>query len=195
MGQSTEELNQDIARTRESLGRDLDDLQDRVSPSAIVERRKAAVRGRVSTVRDKVMGTAHDVHGSVAGSASSAGDSVSGTAGHAADSARHAAASGRDSVQGSPLAAGLVAFGAGAVIAALMPPTEAEAKAASQLADQAQPVLDEAKSVGQDVGQQLGEKASEAAQEVKDTAADSAQRVQGEATSSAQDVKEQAPGG
>ena len=44
MGQSTEELSTQIAGTRESLASDLDALQDRVSPSAIVERRKEAAR-------------------------------------------------------------------------------------------------------------------------------------------------------
>ena len=46
MGQSTEELTTQIAGTRESLATDLDALQNRVSPSAIVERRKEAARGR-----------------------------------------------------------------------------------------------------------------------------------------------------
>ena len=49
MGQTTEELNAEIARTRESLASDLDALQDRVSPTAIVERRKAAAKGRIDS--------------------------------------------------------------------------------------------------------------------------------------------------
>ena len=44
MGTSTEELSNDIARTRADLEQDLDALQDKVSPSAIMERRKTAVR-------------------------------------------------------------------------------------------------------------------------------------------------------
>ena len=42
MGQSTEELNTQIAGTRDHLAADLDALQDKISPAAIVERRKAA---------------------------------------------------------------------------------------------------------------------------------------------------------
>ena len=47
MGQSTEELSSDIAQTRQSMTANVDALQDRVSPSAIVERRKQRPAGRV----------------------------------------------------------------------------------------------------------------------------------------------------
>ena len=57
MGTSTEELNSDIARTRAELSQDVDALQDKVSPSAIMERRKTAVRDRWSSAKDKVMGS------------------------------------------------------------------------------------------------------------------------------------------
>ena len=85
------------------------------------------------------------------------------------------------------LAAGLIAFGAGLVIAALIPATEAEQRASQRVVDAAQPLVDEAKSVGQDVGSNLKESAADAAQQVKDTAQDSVQRVQDEGKSSARD--------
>ena len=44
MGQSTDELNTEIASTRQALSADLDALQDRVSPTAIIDRRKPATR-------------------------------------------------------------------------------------------------------------------------------------------------------
>ena len=47
MGQSTEELRSEIEQTRQSMTADVDALQDRVSPTAIVERRKQAARSRV----------------------------------------------------------------------------------------------------------------------------------------------------
>ena len=61
MGQSTEELSSEIAQTRQSMTANVDALQDKVSPSAIVERRKQAARGRMLGVRDRVMGTAGSV--------------------------------------------------------------------------------------------------------------------------------------
>ena len=104
MGPSTEELNTEIAQTRQSMTANVDALQDRVSPSAIVERRKQAARSRVQGVRDKVMGTAHGVRSSSAGTAGSAKDS-------AADAAHGLVSGTQERVEGAPLAAGLVAFG------------------------------------------------------------------------------------
>ena len=61
--QSTDQLSREVQDTRDSLAHDLDALQDRVSPGAIVERRKAAVRGRASSVKSRVMGTAQSAKG------------------------------------------------------------------------------------------------------------------------------------
>ena len=63
MGTSTEELNHDIARTRAELSQDVDALQYKVSPAAIIERRKSAARGRMASVKSKVMGTGSNVAG------------------------------------------------------------------------------------------------------------------------------------
>ena len=186
MGQSTEELSGDIATTRQSLASDLDALQDRVSPSAIVERRKQAARSRVGGIRDKVMGTALSAKDSVTGKAQGAAGSALGAVGGTQDRVQ-------DSIQGSPLGAGLVAFGAGMVIAALLPASDKEARAGAQLVataqDKAQPLVEQAKSAGQDVAHNLAESAAEAAQEVKETATEGAQRVKSEGQSAAESVQ------
>jgi uncharacterized protein YjbJ (UPF0337 family) len=187
MGQSTEELSTQIAGTRESLASDLDALQDRVSPSAIVERRKEAARSKVRSVKDKVMGRGHSVASSAGSTGSDAVAGVKGGVGDAKDAAG-------DAIEGSPLAAGLIAFGAGLVIAALIPATDAEQRASKKVVEAAQPMVDEAKSVGQDVGSSLKESAAGAAQQVKATAQDSMERVQDEGKSSAETVKAEAPG-
>ena len=96
MGQGTEELTRDIQDTRDELAHDLDALQDKVSPSAIVERRKAAARDRLHGVRSRVMGTATSV--------GSAGGNVGGQASNAASNVADAA---EQRFEGSPLAAGL----------------------------------------------------------------------------------------
>ena len=98
--------------------------------------------------------------------------------------------------QGNPLAAGLVAFGAGMVISALLPASEKETRLAHQAVEAAkehgQPVLEEAKSVGQQVGADLKDSAVESAQQVKDTAQESVATVKAEGQSSAQTVKDDA---
>jgi ElaB/YqjD/DUF883 family membrane-anchored ribosome-binding protein len=171
MGTSTEELNEDIARTRAELTHDVDALQNRVSPAAIMQRRKSALRARWSSAKGKVMGSGQDAAQGVRGVTSDAGSAI------------------EDRVDGSPLAAGLVAFGAGLVIAGLIPATEAEAEGAGRLKKTAQehgqPIMDEAKAVAQEMGEQLKDKASEAAREVQASAQDSADRVRQEAPTGA----------
>jgi hypothetical protein len=170
MGTSTEELSSDIAQTRQSLAQDVDALQDKVSPAAIMERRKAAVRGRLSTARDRVMGGGQDAVQGVSGARSGAGEAI------------------EQRVEGSPLAAGLVAFGAGLVIAGLIPASKVEAQGAQRLQEavkeHGQPVIDEARSAAQQVGEQLKDKAAEAASEVKASAQESTERVKEEAPTS-----------
>ena len=188
MGQSAEELTTQIEDTRERMAGNLDTLQDRMSPSAIVERRKQAARDRVSSVKDKVMGSAHSATDSVSSAASSATSGVSGTGSNVASTAQ-------DQFQGSPLAAGLVAFGAGVVLASMLPASRMEAEAAHRVVETAkehQDVLEDAKSAGQEIVQNLKDNASDAAHQVKDSAQESAQTVKQEGQSSAQSVKDQA---
>jgi len=174
MGTSTEELSSDIAETRRELAQDVDALQDRVSPSAIIERRKSAVRGRLASAKDRIMGTGQSVMGTGQGSLQGVTSATS-SAGSAIE----------ERVEGSPLAAGLIAFGAGLVIAGLIPASKVEAQGAQRLKEAAQehgePLIDQAKSTAQEVGEQLKEKASEAAEEVKSSAQESAERVKEEA--------------
>ena len=155
MGQNAEELTTtpaDIEATRTNLTRDIDELTDKVSPSRVLDRRKEAAKGRMGSLRDKVMGSATNAGGSLSGTASSATGSISDTA--------TGAFNGLESrTQGNPLAAGVVAFGAGMLISALIPASEKEAQAAQKLTqvakDQGQPLIDEAKSVGQDMATDL----------------------------------------
>ncbi len=189
MGQTTDELTSDIDNTRDSLARDLDELQDRVSPSAIMDRRKEAARSRVRSLRDKVMGD----------SQSDASSSDKSLTDNASQSARDAADRTQSAMEGSPLAAGLIAFGAGLVVAALIPASQAEVRASKKVVDAAQehgqPLIEEAKAVGQDSAENLKSSATEAAEQVKSSAQDSAQRVKDEGASSADTVKQDAPGG
>jgi hypothetical protein len=177
MGSTPEELNTEIAGTREALATDLDALQDRVSPHAILDRRRAAVRSRAQDLRSSVMGS------------SSSSNGLSGAGGGAVDTAQH-------KVEGSPIAAGAVAFFAGMLVSALLPATQAEAKLSQKAIDtakqQGQPVADAVKSAGQDMASNLQESGQQALQEVKDSAEQSTQRIKDEGQASADEVKTQA---
>jgi gas vesicle protein len=178
MGKEPEVIERDIASTRDDLSRDFDALADKVSPGRVVGRQVDSVKGRFAGMRDSVMGTARDTGGAVTSAPSNAADSVS------------------NATQGNPLAAGLIAFGLGWLVASLAPASDKEAQLAGSALDaakeHAQPVVDQAKSMGQDMGTELKDKTMEAAAELKDSAQESAQHVREEGQSSAQSVKDEA---
>jgi gas vesicle protein len=189
MGERTEELTTDIAQTRERLGTHLDELENKVSPSAIAHRKKEATRSRLLGVKEKALGTARSAGDNASGTASGLTDSVSGTASDAADTAK-------EQFHGAPIAAGVAAFGLGMVISALIPSTRAEQKAAVQVKDvaqeQAQPLVADVKQAASEAGQQLKESAVESAQQVKDTGTEAVATVKDEGQSSAANVKSEA---
>lgn len=197
MGQIPEEqLTTDIEETRRDLSRNIDALNDKVNPTRVVQRRKEATRSRISGMRDSVMGSAQHASANASSAGDSVTDRVADARGAVADSAQGAVHTAGQKTEGNPMAAGLIAFGAGWLLSALIPASEKETEAASRLVDAAkehgQPIVDEAKSAGQEVGQHLQDKASEAADEVKQSAQSSAQTLQDEGASSAQTVKDDA---
>lgn len=186
MGEATtQQLTGDIDRTRDRLSRDFDELEDKLSPGRIAERRKAAVKGRISTVRDRVMGSAEGTGSAL----SSAGQGVG-------DTATGAVQQVTQRTEGNPLAAGLIAFGAGMLLGSLLPASEAETQAAQRGIDaakeHAEPVKEQAAAAAQEVGQNLKESGAEAASQVADTARQGTERVKQEGQSSAQQVADTA---
>src|SRR6185437_15537416 len=95
----------------------------------------------------------------------------------------------RRRARGNPLAAGLIAFGAGWLVSSLLPATGPEQQAASQVKDLAaekgRPVVQRLGQAGQEAAQELRESAQERVQSVRQTAADAASTVTDEALSRA----------
>jgi uncharacterized protein YjbJ (UPF0337 family) len=210
MGQRPEELRADIEARRQDMGVTLDAIGDRVSPGQIASRRKAMVRQRVTGWREAVMGSPDYVrptpHGSSSGSngglqskVSDLGDKVSGIGDQVSPDAM------RQKAAGNPLAAGLIAFGAGLLVASVLPESKTESEvvdhlqpqleaAASDAAEAGQQVAQAAKSSASDAGQQLKETATDAAQEVKQQASGAVDEVKGHAQDAAQNVQDTAKG-
>ncbi|QCX27899.1 DUF3618 domain-containing protein [Nocardioides jishulii] len=182
------EINRDIERTRANLGQNLDELGDKISPSQVMTRQKQAARNRLVGMKERVMGSASQAGSSVSDSASGAAQGVSDTATGAVQSVQAKA-------EGNPLAAGVIAFGAGMLLSSLLPSTRVEQRVAQQGLDAAkehgQPVVDEAKSLASDMGAQLKETAATGAEEVRTSAQESAQHLKDEGRDSAQKVKDQ----
>ncbi|PRZ18476.1 DUF3618 domain-containing protein [Nesterenkonia sandarakina] len=133
--QSPDEIRADIERTRNSLSLDVDAVADKVSPSKVAQRQTEKLRSTVGGWKDSVMGSADD-----------ASSEVSESAHHAASSARRAPQELKHKTQGNPLAAGLIALGAGWLAASILPASEPEKRAAAKLEDQTKPLVDDAKS-------------------------------------------------
>ena len=127
------------------------------------------------------MGTGENVAGTVQDKAYSVGDAVS--------AAPQAA---KDKTRGNPLAAGLIAFGAGMVISSLIPSSQKEQQAVSNLQSNLEPLKEKATEVAKDFGQQLKEPAQEAAESVKSTAAEGVQNVKDEGVAAKDQVQDQA---
>jgi ElaB/YqjD/DUF883 family membrane-anchored ribosome-binding protein len=207
VGEETEQLRREIEATRGDISRDVDALTYKASPTRIVGDRVDRTRSRLTSAKDRVFGTAGDagsavqdrassMAGTTSDTLSSAKDSVSSAASGAAGAVQAAPDVARRQTEGNPLAAGLVAFSVGWLVSSLIPPSEAETRAAGQVADtakeHAQPVLEEAKQAASQVGENLKEPAREAVDSVKSTAQQGAQEVKDQGASSAQEVKEQA---
>jgi len=167
MGQTTDELRQDIAQTRDGLSETLDAIGDRVSPGRIIERRKNRMSVGVRSALDRVMGSAHD----------------------AADAVRDVPSSVGGRAQGAPLVAGGLAFAAGFLIAVAFPASEQETELTGRLVE---PVKDELGAVGHEVAEHLKEPAQEALAQVKDTAQGAVDTVKDTATQAATTTKEHA---
>jgi hypothetical protein len=217
MGKDPDQLRREIDQTRLELGQDVDALNEKVNPARIVGRRTDRARTRLTRVRDRVMGSASDATtstqtrlsdtGSKVGdtvstatdkmseTASQAGDMVSSTASTVADTTREVPGMVRQRTEGNPLAAGLIAFGAGWLISSLLPATEAEKRATQAAAEKAEPlkesVSQEAREAAQGLRENLQDPAREAMESVKERATEAKDTVQGTATSAAQDVKEE----
>ena len=178
MAQTTSELTRQIDEQRSTLGYHLDELGDKVSPRRMTERRKAAVQDRVASIKDRVMGTAN------AGT-----DRASEIKDEAMDAARRAPEAARRQYEGNPLAAGLLAFAAGLVVAALLPETEREQELARSVQPHLESAASEVGSAAQETAEALKPQAREAAEHVKQQAQQSAESAKDEARQTAQTVR------
>jgi len=222
MSTDPDQIRSEIDQTQRELSADVNALTEKLSPPRMVERRVRHTRAAMTNMKDRIMGnTTHETsdvyqpagstspgmgeaissRASAAGdtaasAASSAASAAASTASSAADAARSAPDRVRRRTEGNPLAAGVIAFGAGWLLASLIPASEPEQQAASQVKDfaieQGRPVAQQLGEAGQQAAQQLRESAQERVEYVKDTATDAATTVASEAHSAAADVKDQA---
>jgi hypothetical protein len=192
-----DEIRADIERTRAALSDDVDDLAESVKPKNVAGRQVGKVKEAAGNLKERVMGSDdYDYSGSAVGTvtdkAYAAKDTVGERASEARDAVRDAPRRLKRTAQGNPLAAGVVAFGLGMLVSSLIPSTEKEREAVSQLQDNLEPVKAKAAEVAQDIGESLKPAAQEAAESVKMTAQEGVESVKQEGQSAAAEVKDQA---
>ena len=217
MSTDPDQIRREIDQTQRELSADVDALTEKVSPPRIMERRVRRTRVAMTNVKDRIMGSTSDAYQTAGSTTSGMGQAVSDRASAARDTAASAASSTRDTAsgmassaadtvrlapetvrrraQGNPLAAGLIAFGAGMLLSSLLPASEPEQQVATQVkdfaAEQGRPVAKQLGEAGQQAAQELRGSAQQRAESVKQTASDAASTVKDEAQSAASDVKGQ----
>jgi hypothetical protein len=200
-------IRRQIEDTRRELSYDVDALNEKVNPARVVDRRVSAAKGRMTNLKEKVMGSAHDTTSSAQGVASNAAGSVQNAASSAAGSVQDAASTAVGAVQqapdqvirqtqGNPLAAGLIAFGVGWLVSSLLPASDKEKQLAQQaesaVREHKDTLLEPAKQAAQEIGEQLKPAAQDAVESVKATAQDAAATVKDEGQAAVADVQGQA---
>jgi hypothetical protein len=190
MSENPDVIRADIEATRARLGTNVDAVADKVTPSHIVQRQtdrvKENVKDAVFGVKEKVMGAAdhtadhvHSASGSVGAHVSDAGSAVAAAPGQL-----------KNRTQGNPLAAGLIAFGAGLLVSSLIPASQKEREAADAIKTAAEPLTTELTDAAKHVAEGLKEPAQEAMENVKATAADATDHLKAEGQTAAADVKD-----
>lgn len=181
MSDDPDQIRRRIEQTRAGLSDDVNELSDKVSPSHIAKRQQEKLKGAVSSVKEHIMGSAQDTKNGAGNALSSVGDAVGDAPGKVAQQTK-----------GNPVAAGLVAFGIGALLSSLLPASRPEAQAAQAIKEQAEPLVSELTAVAKDAAGNLQQPAQEAVDSVKSAATDAVDTVKEESSSAATDVKDQA---
>ncbi|MGV2855544.1 DUF3618 domain-containing protein [Glutamicibacter sp. AGC13] len=175
MSKNSEELRAEIAQTRGDMQQDVDAIADRVSPSHIAHRQSEKVKDSFRKVKDSVMGTGE-----------STSDQLHHYSEDAAEAVRDAPHRVVEQTTGNPLAAGIIAFGAGLLASSLLPGTQKEAELVQRVKDKAEPLAEEAKDAAKRIAEDLREPARQAAEDLRDSAQESVQTVKSEANSEAE---------
>lgn len=185
MTENPDAIRADIEATRARLGTNVDAVADKVTPSHMVRRQTDKVKDSVFGMKEKVMGAADHTTDRVQSSADSAGAHLADAASAIGDAPQQV----RTKTQGNPLAAGLIAFGAGMLLSSLIPASVKEREAAETLKVKAEPLTTELTETAKDVAEGLKVPAQAAVEDVKATAADATAHVKAEGQGAVQDVR------
>jgi Protein of unknown function (DUF3618) len=206
-----DEIRADIERTRAELSDNVDALADTANPKSIAKRQANRVKNAATGAKEYIMGSpdepsdsgsigdartsvqdkATDAKYAVQEKASDAKYALQDKASAVGDAVSGAPAQVKQRARGNPLAAGLIAFGAGLLVSGLIPSSQKEQEAVSTLQAKAEPLKEKATEAAKEVASNLQEPAQEAAQSLKQTATEGVQAVKEDGVSAKQDVQGQ----
>lgn len=169
-----DQIENDLATTRDAVRADMDQLNDAVSPKAVISTQVDKVKHGAAAIKDRLMGApdSEAAKSKVADLAGTAQDTTSAAAAKLSEAARSAPDTVRARTQGNPLAAGVVAVGVGWLLSSLAPATSAEKHAAQQLESNADSVLDPLADSAKTIAGNLQQPAQDAATGVQNAAGD-----------------------
>lgn len=186
-----DEIRAEIERTRESVSDDVNRLADAAKPSNIARRQVDKAKDAALHVKDTVMGSASDATDAVGDTLHDKASSARDTAATARDAAQRTPRALRAKTRGNPLAAGVIAFGAGLLISSLIPSSQREQEAVSSLQENLEPLKENATGAVREVAENLREPAQQAVASVKETATDAVDQVKQEGSTATDDVRSQ----
>ncbi|MBN9107118.1 MAG: DUF3618 domain-containing protein [Propionibacteriaceae bacterium] len=174
-----------IEETRASLSDNVDELADQANPAHIAHRQVDKARRAGSRLLDRVLGTAEDVRDvavdkahDLAAGVREAGDNLTDLPDRAGRQA-----------QGNPLAAGVVAFGIGLLLAAAFPASRKEQELAEAVKEKAQPLTDKVTEAAHEVADNLAEPAAQAMDTLKESAGEAVRTVREEGSAAVDDIQ------
>jgi gas vesicle protein len=196
MTNDPEQIRREIEYTRRDLSAKVDALNEKVNPSRAMQRKVDHARNSMISIKDKIMGTAEDTASSTAdavnSAASDATERTASAASKATDIVTSIPQAARRQAQGNPLAAGLIAFGAGWLVSSLLPPSRKEQELASQatnaVSQQMQPLAQQLGQTAQGMAQNLQKPAQQAVESVQATASRAASTITDQSRSAAEDI-------
>jgi uncharacterized protein DUF3618 len=159
VAQTADELEADIAHTREDMSATLGAIGDQVSPKRVVESGTHRIRHWIESARDGIMGSPSEVE-------ASGGE-------HSGPGAEAKAAQN----QGNPLAAGVITFGVGLLVGSLLPATKVEQQGLSAIADKAEPAIGAAMEAASELGHGLQKSTEQAASKLGEVLTDAGHEI------------------
>lgn len=196
-----DEIRADIERTRAELSANVDTLTDTANPKHIASRQVDKVKGAAVGIKEKIMGSPDDpsdsgsigdAKGALQDRASDAKGALQDRASAVGDAVSDAPSQLKQKAKGNPLAAGVIAFGAGLLISSLIPSSQKEQDAVSGLQEKVEPLKEKATEAAKEIAGNLKEPAQQAAESVKATATDAVANVKDEGAAAKDQVQGQA---